>query len=114
MRVEVRDGKVIRGVDLETGRPLEPRRLVNATPFVRIDHLFRMIEEQTRPSSNWRYQLARYHPLLAGRLDPCAAILPNIRYDQRFGYPTSISYRGSPCFNGENGFLTIKAVRPLP
>lgn len=114
VRAEVRDDKVISGTDLDTGQPLSPAGMANASYFVSVDNLFRAINEQMRPSSSWRYQLARYHPLLARELDPCAALLPRVSYDAALGYPTSIWYRGTPCFNGGNIYLTIEQLHPLP
>ena len=114
VRAEIRDNKVISGTDLETGLPLSPNAMANASYYVLVDNLFRMIQEQIRPASSWRYQLARYHPLLARQLDSCAAILPRVSYNATLGYPTSISYRGTPCFNGGNIYLTIEQLRPLP
>ena len=113
-RVEMRDNRVVTEVDLDTGRPLERSRLFAASFYASIDNLFRMMGEQIRPASTWRYQLARYHPLLADWLDPCAALMPQIHYDPELGYPTSISYRGSPCSDGGNVFLKIEHFRPLP
>lgn len=114
VRAEVRDDKVVGGTDLETGQPLSPGGMANVSYFVSVNNLFRMINEQMRPASNWRYQLARYHPLLARQLDPCAALLPRVTYDPTLGYPTSIWYRGTPCLNGGNIYLTIEQLRPLP
>jgi hypothetical protein len=114
VRAEVRDNRVIGGTDLDTGRPLDAEAMVRASYFVSIDSMFRMINEQMRPASSWRYQLARYHPLLARWLDPCAALLPQVTYNTTLGYPTSIRYRGTPCFNGGNIYLTIEQLRPLP
>jgi hypothetical protein len=113
-RVEMLDNRIVAGVDLETGRPLDRNRMIAASAFASIDNLFGMIAAQIRPSTTWRRQLARYHPLLADRLDPCAALMPRISYDSELGYPTSISYRGSPCSDGGDLFLKIAHFRPLP
>ncbi len=114
VRAEVRDDKVISGTDLDTGQPLTSSRMANVSYFVSVNNLFRTIKEELRPASSWRYQLARYHPLLSRRLDPCAALLPRVTYDATLGYPTSIWYRGTPCLNGGNIYLTIEQLRPLP
>jgi hypothetical protein len=115
VRVEVLNGRVVGGIDLNTGRPLDRNRLTTASFFTEIDNLFRMIGRQLRPASTWRFQLARYHPRLARWLDPCAALLPRIQYDAELGYPTSINYRGSPCFDsGQNVVLKIERFRALP
>jgi len=114
VRAEMLDGQIIKGIDLDTGQPLNKQRLVASSYFTSISNLFRTIGAQMRPASTWRYQLARYHPLLAEWLDPCAALLPKISYDPELGYPTSIDYRGSPCQDGGNIFLKIERLRPLP
>jgi len=115
VRVEVQNNRVIQGIDLDTGQPLQRNRLAAAGFFTSIDNLFRMIGDQLRPASSWRFQLARYHPQLARWLDPCAALLPQIQYDAELGYPVSIDYRGSPCFNGvQSVMLKIEHFRPLP
>lgn len=114
VRVEVLDNRVVRGIDLSTGQPLDRVRLIRAGYFVSVDQLFTMLGEQMRPSTRWRYQLARYHPLLAHWFDRCAALLPRVSYDAQLGYPTSIAYRGTPCTNGANIRLKIARLRPLP
>jgi len=115
VRVEVLNQRIVAGVDLNTGRPLDRNRLITAGFFTQIDNLFRMIGAQLRPASTWRFQLARYHPRLARWLDPCAALLPRVEYDAELGYPTTINYRGSPCIDaGENVVLKIERFRSLP
>jgi hypothetical protein len=115
VRVEVLNDRIVSGIDLNTGRPLDHKRLFTASFFTEIDNLFRMIGQQLRPASTWRFQLARYHPRLARWLDPCAALLPRVQYDTELGYPTTINYRGSPCIDaGENIVLKIERFRPLP
>lgn len=114
--VEVRDNRIVNGVDLDRRQPLDLDNLYSAGYFASIDNLFRLIDGQIRPSSNWRYQLSRYHPLLAHQLDPCAAPLPRVRYDAEYGYPTTIDYYDSSCietdFNLSN--VRIKQFHPLP
>jgi hypothetical protein len=114
VRAEVLDEQIVAGIDLDTGQPLSRQRLVASSYFTSVSNLLRTIGAQIRPSSTWRNQLARYHPLLADWLDPCAALMPKISYDPELGYPTSIDYRGSPCQDGGNIFLKIERLRPLP
>jgi hypothetical protein len=114
VRVEVLDGHIVAGVDLNTGQPLSRQRLATASLFTSVDNLFRMIGAQMRPATTWRYQLARYHPMLAEWLDPCAAPMPQISYHPELGYPTQISYRGSPCLDEGSVALKIERLRPLP
>jgi hypothetical protein len=114
VRAEVLNEQIVGGIDLDTGQPLSHQRLVASNYFTSISNLFRTIGAQMRPASTWRYQLARYHPLLAEWLEPCAALLPKISYDSELGYPTNIDYRGSPCQDGGNIFLKIEHFRPLP
>jgi uncharacterized protein DUF6174 len=115
VRVEVRNNRVVSGVDLDSGRLLDRHRQVVASFFTEVDNLFRMIGEQIRPAPTWRSQLARYDPRLAEWLSPCAAPLPRVQYDAELGYPTTIDYRGSPCFYGaESVMLKIERFRPLP
>jgi Family of unknown function (DUF6174) len=114
VRVEVLDEQIIAGIDLDTGQPLNRQRLATSSLFASIDNLFRMIGAQIRPATTWRYQLARYHSLLAKWLDPCAALMPQIAYDPELGYPTHINYRGSPCLDEGSVRLQIEHFRALP
>ncbi|HEX9370810.1 MAG TPA: DUF6174 domain-containing protein, partial [Roseiflexaceae bacterium] len=114
VRAEVRDNRIIAGTDLDTGQPLAHRKLAVASQFASIDNLFEMIEAQTRPSSTPRYQIARYHPLLARWLDSCAPPFPDVRYDAELGYPIAIDYRGSPCFIGSRISWRMTWFRRLP
>jgi hypothetical protein len=115
-RVEIRDGRLVGGIDLDTGRSLEVNKRGSAAYFGSIDRLFALIEWQTRPAERWQDQLARYHPQLARRLNPCAAPLPAVRYDAEYGYPTDIDYYDTECiarfFNRSS--VTIRHFRPLP
>jgi hypothetical protein len=117
-RIEVRDDQFVAGVDLDTGRALRPAELRDLSRIVSIESMFRVIDARVRPSPNWRHQLGRYHPLLARWLAPCAAPIPQVRYDAALGYPTSISYRGGACIatlvSGENVDVRIERLRPLP
>lgn len=115
-RVEILDGQLVSGIDLDTGGPLGASKRSSAAYFGSIDQLFALIEWQTRPAERWQAQLARYHPLLARRLNPCAAPLPGVRYDAEYGYPTDIDYYDTEClarfFNRSS--VSIRRFRPLP
>src|SRR5262245_61403832 len=65
VQVEVRNGQVIRGTNVDTGQPLEPYQLKTASYYATIDNLFDTIAYQLRPAPTLLGQLARYHPLLA-------------------------------------------------
>jgi hypothetical protein len=115
VRAEMLDNRLVAAVDLNTGQPPERPQLAAARFFASVDSLFGMIDEQIRPERSWRYQLARYHPLLAEWIDRCTASLPSVQYDPDFGYPASIEYYGNPCFNGSrNVSVTIDRFQPLP
>jgi hypothetical protein len=119
VRAEVRDNRIVGGVDLDTGRSLVPLKLegagYGANYYVSIDNLFGLIDALSWSPPDWRVQVARYHPLLAAWFDRCAAPLPQVRYDPEFGYPTNISYRGSPCGGVlSRGHVRIDQFRPLP
>lgn len=118
VRAEIRDDRIVGGVDLDSGRPLVPLRLENAgygaNYFMVVEHLFNLIEAQTQAAGNWRTQAARYHPLLAHALDPCAVPMPRVRYDDTFGHPTHIHFFGSPCRAQGEGKISIKRFQPLP
>ena len=115
-RVELRDGRLVRGVDPDSGRPLDSGKLAEAAYFASVDNLFQILDRRLQPSWYWRVQLARHYPWLAHRLDPCVAPLSAVSYDAEFGYPTAISYNDGWC---TNTFFTysnvqIKRFRPLP
>lgn len=114
-RVEIRDNRLVRGTDLDTGLPLSASKQVSAGYFGSIDNLFNLIDSQARPSPSWRTQLARIFPPLASRLDNCAAPLPIVHYSADFGYPTDIDYNDSWCvarfFNRSS--IKIAQFRPL-
>jgi len=115
VRAEMRDNQIVAGVDLDSGRSLSGNRLAVASYYTSIDNLFNTIDRQLQPASTWRYQLARYHRRLARWLDPCAALLPQIEYDSELGYPASIDFHGSPCFNYHESMLVkISHFRALP
>jgi hypothetical protein len=113
-RVEMRDGRLVRALDLQTGAPLPDHRRFAAGFYANVDNLFAVIDEELRPAPSWRGQLARYHPLLAEWIDRCAAQMPDVAYDRALGFPTRISYRGTPCVNGENLSLSVYRLQPLP
>ena len=114
--VEMRDNQLVKGIDLDTGQPLGPGKLLSAAYFGSIDNLFQIVSERVRPSWGWRVQLARLSPLFARWGDPCVAPLSEVSYDAQFGYPTTISYNDSWCaktfFNYSN--VQIKRFTPLP
>jgi hypothetical protein len=115
VRAEMLDNRLVAAFDLDTGRQPERPQLIAAGFYGSIDSLLTMIDQQLEPESNWRYQLARYHPLLAEWIDRCTALLPQVEYDPEFGYPISIDYYGNPCFNGSRSVsVKIDRFRPLP
>jgi hypothetical protein len=115
-RVELRDGKFVRGVNLDNGRPLESSELIEASYFASIDNLFKILDQRLQPSWYWRVQLARHYPRLARRFDPCVAPLSDVSYDTEFGYPTDISYNDGWCANTFFTYSNVKIIRfkPLP
>lgn len=114
---EIQDNRIVGGVDLDTGESLVPLRLESAgygaNYFMVVDNLFGLIKAQTQPVTNWRTQVARYNPLLARFLDSCAAPLPRVHYNEAFGYPASIHFRGNPCHAQGEGTVLITQFRPL-
>ncbi len=118
VRAEIRDNRIVGGQDLQSGQSLVPLKLelagYGANYFMVVENLFGLIKAQTRPSANWRTQVARYNPLLASWLDPCAAPLPQVQYDQEFGYPAHIHYTGNPCRAQGDINITIMQFQPLP
>ena len=115
-QVEIRDNRLVRGTDLDTGQPLGIGKLFSAGYFGSIDNLFALIDGQSRPSLSWRTQLARAFPPLASRLDNCAPPLPVVHYSADFGYPTDIDYNDSWCVARYFNRSSIKITRfhPLP
>jgi hypothetical protein len=118
LRVEVRDNQAVAGVNLDTGQALSHGELIAISNYVVIDTLFEIIAELTRPAADWHNQIARYHPLLAQWFSPCAAPLPQVRYDAEYGYPTDFYYRGYPCIatlrSRTRAKMQIERFRPLP
>jgi hypothetical protein len=97
VRAEMRDRQLVAAVDITTGQPLDLGRLGAERNVLEVDRLFDTIARQSRPSPDWRTQLARYHPLLARWLNPCATRLPDVAYDTEYGYPISVRYHSSTC-----------------
>jgi hypothetical protein len=115
-RVELRDGALVRGVDLDNGQPLDFRKRQDARYFASIDNLFKILDERLRPAWYWRVQLARHYPQLASRLSTCVAPLSSVSYDAEYGYPTDISYNDGWCANTFFTYSNVKITRfrPLP
>lgn len=118
VRAQIRDKRIVGGEDVQSGQSLVPLKLESAgygaNYFMVVENLFGLIEAQMRPAANWRTQVARYHPLLSVWLDPCAAPLPQIEYDDQFGYPEHIHYVGNPCRAQGDVNITIIQFQPLP
>lgn len=115
-RVEMRDGQVVRAIDLDTGQPLLAHKRNSAGYFGSIDNLFEIIRTYVQPQLNWRNLLAHYVPALASRLVPCAAPLPRVSYDPHFGFPTDLWYNDSWCANTFFNYSNVRIARfsPLP
>ncbi len=115
-RVEMRDDQFVRGVDLDTGQPLAPNKLLYAGYFGSVDKLFAIIEKRVRLAWNWRNLLARYVPAVARRLDSCVAPLGEVNYDSDYGYPSNIWYNDSWCTNTFFNYSNVKITQftPLP
>jgi hypothetical protein len=115
-RVEMRDNKVVRAIDLDTGQPLDSGKLLSAGYFASIDRLFEIIDARMQPTWAWRNLLARLSPSLARRIDGCVAPLSDVGYDPQFGFPSRIAYNDGWCtvtfFDYSN--VTITGFQPLP
>src|SRR4051812_5033425 len=97
VRAEMRNRQLIAATDIATGQPLDLTTLGAERNVLEIDRIFDTIARQSRPNSDWRAQLARYHPLLARWLNPCVTRLPDVTYDAEYGYPTSVRYHSNGC-----------------
>lgn len=115
-RVELRDGQIVRALDLDTGQPLVASKRSSAGYFGSIDNLFEIIQTYVQPQLNWRNLLAHYVPALTSQLVSCAAPLPRVRYDPQFGFPADIWYNDSWCANTFFNYSNVKITRfsPLP
>lgn len=116
-QVEMRNGKLVAATDLDSGRPLDPRKYLTASYFASIDTLFEILEQRVWQSINWRIVLSRYHPLIARWLKPCLAPLSSVTFDTQLGYPQEISYNNGWC--DQTTFFSYSQVqlsnlRPLP
>ncbi len=118
VRAEMRDRQLIAATDIDTGRSLDLARLGAERNVLEVDRIFDMIARQSRPASDWRTQLARYHSLLARWLTPCVTRLPDVTYDAEYGYPTSVRYHSSSCVDSlafrMDTSIKIERFRALP
>ena len=118
VHLEVRDNRVVAGVDRDTGDPLSPLQVTVAARFVSVDALFEHIAVARRPPPTWRDQLARTLPALAPLLSPCLRPVPDVRYDPELGYPVHVHPRASPCIAPllyqEDVRIDIERLQPLP
>lgn len=114
--LEVRDGRLAQGIDLFTGLPLSTVQLGVMAGMFPVEQTFAQIALLQRWPSSWRAGLARSMPFVAARrvIDPCAAALPAVRYDQQRGYPTEIHENPNPCFNGVGYDVTVEELHILP
>jgi hypothetical protein len=115
-QVELRDGKVVSALDLDTGRPLEPSKRADAGYFASIDNLFAVIDARLQSDWYWRVQLQMNYPQLAHRLYTCVAPLSDVTYDAEYGYPTDMTYNDGWCANTFFTYTNVKLSRfqPLP
>lgn len=115
-RIEMRNNTFVRGIDLDTGQPLSPSKVLFASYFSSINNLFDIIDVRIRPAWNWRNLLAKYAPTIAHRIDPCVAPLSDVRYDPQYGYPSEIWFNDSWCANTFFNYshVHIERFTPLP
>jgi hypothetical protein len=104
--LEVDHERLVSGVDLATGRPLDPDDLRSLSDLFPVNRMFYRIEKIMIWPATWRRQVIRVAPWLRMWLDPCAAPPAIIRYDLGLGYPIEIRESGSPCIS-QHGFHAV-------
>jgi hypothetical protein len=117
--VEIRDEYVVGGFDTTSGTPLNKAQLHTAQRVLPINRLFDTLHDEinTPPLTSTfavMTRIARLGPPVRQHLNPCAARLPKIAYDQALGYPRGVTVYGSPCVFGANWTVLITELTPLP
>jgi hypothetical protein len=113
-QVEIRDNKLVKGIDLDTGQPIAPPKTLSAAYFGSIDNLFAIVDLRIRPQWNWRNLLARYYPDLARKIDSCPAPLSDIYYDAQFGFPSDLWFNDSWCAKTFFNYSHVKIIKFTP
>ena len=116
--VEVRDDRVVGGVDATTGVRLSALQLRVAQDRLPIDKVFQSIEGELRTPTlssprDVPSLLARLVPSLRRQLDRCAARMPDVAYDPALGYPSGVTAYASPCFPGGGWTVLVIQLTPL-
>jgi hypothetical protein len=116
--VEVRDERVVGGVDARTGAPLSALQLRVAQDRLPIDRVFQAIDDELRTPAlrsprDLPTLLARLVPPLRRQLDRCAARMPDVAYDTALGFPSGVSVHPSPCFPGGGWTVLVVDLTPL-
>jgi Family of unknown function (DUF6174) len=117
--VEVRDDRVLGGIDATTGVPLSALQLRVAQDRLPINKVFQSIEGELRTPAltsprDLPTLLARLVPPLRRQLDRCAAWMPEVAYDPALGYPSGVTVYASPCFLGGGWTVLVIELTPLP
>jgi hypothetical protein len=114
-RLEVRDGRLVDGVDLRSGQRLDAIELGMLGHMFPVERTFDEIDTLRRWPATWRGRLASLLPWpLARRVERCSTPPPRVRYDVQFGHPVAIDSFANPCFNGIGYRVRIDNLRPLP
>ena len=116
--VEVRDDRVVGGIDVTTGARLSALQLRVAQDRLPINKVFQSIEGELRTPAlssprDVPALLARLVPSLRRQLDRCAARMPEVAYDPALGYPSGVTAFASPCFPGGGWTVLVIELTPL-
>jgi len=112
--LEVRDERIVSGVDLSTGRQLAPGQLRALQGVFPVSRTFELVERLTRWRYTWRARLAWLVPWIESRVETCGVPPPVVQYEKRLGYPTRIIQPRGRCFSAIGFAASIDQLNPLP
>ncbi|NJM07075.1 hypothetical protein HC891_14195 [Candidatus Gracilibacteria bacterium] len=112
MQIEVRDGTMLKGVDLNTGRALSAERIARYYTILPVERLFDRIELQSYGARSLRHRIAGSAPWLARQLGWCVIQPLRAEYDSALGYPKTFQFRHNVCARKEPfaGELRVRAL----
>ncbi len=109
--LEVRDGRLIDGIDLDGGDRLSAVELRAQAFWMPIDRLFDQLEVWSRRMT-WMEQVAGVAPWLAQQLQWCVETPVQVRYDERLGYPAELRFGRNVCRSSDDTTIYV-TVLPL-
>lgn len=111
--LEVRDERLVSGVNLRTGKRLTADDLAPQLTWLPVERLFDRIELERYISTTWRHQVADLAPWVAQQLSWCYVRPMHVAYDPQLGYPATLRFRHNVC-STHNALDVRFVVTPLP